>query len=615
MNLLMCLPVLYWSLVTGAQVTSPIVVTPLPDGVSIQGGESLRQVVASWDVYVTLDPPVFPEELGIQVNNLDTAFDAVRTLERISIHIDLTALKLRRDRLHSILQTKVSHRAKRGLLDVGGSILSVLFGVATTSQLDRFKAAVVELADNQKDMGHAYNQLATIVNQTKTYTHRLALQQHHIERQMRILHSAINDLFKASQAHDRRLRSVEIAADLNRYVDILEMAAHAYERQVNLFHRQRAELEAGHLTRHLLSEDRLTEILQQAISNHQVISSNEWYYQHLSVTPIRQDTENLLYKVELPLIAPRPYILYNVLAHPVPVSNASVTVHLQLNKAYAIDTVSGNLFTPKFCLGHSPVVCQTGPEFDQSHMQCARGLITNRPRLIKTCKVAVKSFAGAPLIESVDVNQYLITSLGETLVIRCPGRAESHLQLPRGAHNVTCLSPCTITGQGWTITCINRLYLTRRYMMPVVQVTTLFNFSVTIETQQLHNVLPSFSDLVGPLDLITDIATIYTPHDASNHFLKDSPLSIITMVNVTCIAIIISLLSAFFLAWHKFRSRTLRLNTIFTQALPLATPNSPTVNPPDNSPPRTSIWPVLPPISNCFNHAQPTVESTTSAHV
>ena len=46
---------------------SSILVTPLPDGISITGGEPLRQVVATWDIFVTLDPPPFPVELEQQV--------------------------------------------------------------------------------------------------------------------------------------------------------------------------------------------------------------------------------------------------------------------------------------------------------------------------------------------------------------------------------------------------------------------------------------------------------------------------------------------------------------------------------------------------------------------
>ena len=167
----------------------------------------------------------------------------------------------------------------------------------------------------------------------------------------------------------------------------------------------------GHLSRDLLSESQLTEILAQASGRFQVISELEWYYQSLSVTPLWHSSNKLLYKIEIPLIAPRPYLLYQVLSHPVPITNSSFTIHVQLEASYAIDTVSGNLFVPQKCIGHQPTVCQTGPEYGPTLLRCARGLITNQSGLIKTCKVRVKDYSGESLIKLITTDQYAIAYL------------------------------------------------------------------------------------------------------------------------------------------------------------------------------------------------------------
>ena len=457
---------------------SSILVTPLPDGISITGGEPLRQVVATWDIFVTLDPPPFPVELEQQVRELGFAIAGVEALKDRGINLNVAPQRLRRLRLRAILNEGTGRtRARRGLMDVGGSILHALFGVATSAQLGRFQAALNEIGAQQMRIAHAHNSLATIVNQTKYYLGQMAIQQQQLTAQVSRISGAIQKIVKQVDSQERRINQLELVANLDRYIDTLELAARQYVAQIALFHRQRAELEVGRLTRDLLSEDQLVEILSQATTQNKVIQSKEWFYQYIEVTPLWQDGKSLLYKVELPLIAPRPYLMYQILTHPVPISNSTYTVHVLLQPSYAIDTVSGNLFVPSRCIGHDPTVCRTGPEYGPSLMRCPRGLITNRPELINTCRVAIKDYTGESLVTMIDLNQYAIASRGESLTVRCSGHTEQHVNVPRGAHNITCLRPCTIVGAGWTITCIDRLYLARRYVMPAVQVTAHFNFS------------------------------------------------------------------------------------------------------------------------------------------
>ena len=429
----------------------PIITTNLPDGISVTGGESLRQIIASWDIYVTLDPPPYPQALADQVTALAHMFDAFQALSREGHVFDLQPHILRRNKLARLLaidSTEVvrHNRVKRGLLDIGGSILHSLFGVATSAQLDRFKAAMLEVADNQADVAHAYTQLASIVNQTRTYTHNLAVQQHQLESNVLKINKAMSRISVVVQENARRIHRIELLTSLDRHLDILDIATNQYTAQVSLFHRQRAELELGHLTRDLLTPAQLKDILAQAAGKFSTISNTEWYYQSLMVTPLWRPSQSaLIYKIELPLVADRPYLLYHILTHPVPISNSSYRINIDIEPAYALDIMSGNLFIPRQCLGHSPIVCNPGAEFGQSMLTCPRGILTNRPQLVKTCAVKVHNSKSTPVISPIELNQFAVTSWGEHLIIRCPGVKESHLYLPMGANNITCLSPCTIT--------------------------------------------------------------------------------------------------------------------------------------------------------------------------
>ena len=57
----------------------PITIEPLPDGVSVRGGETLKVIDAAWHIYVTLDPPVPPETIVQRVLDLE---HTVKTLEK-----------------------------------------------------------------------------------------------------------------------------------------------------------------------------------------------------------------------------------------------------------------------------------------------------------------------------------------------------------------------------------------------------------------------------------------------------------------------------------------------------------------------------------------------------
>ena len=160
----------------------PLLVTSLPDGVSISGSEDLLQIVASWDIFVSLEPPPFPADLAERVAELESTFESVSKLANLGVSMDLQPFKIRRQRLQQILQLRVQRasRVKRGLLDIGGTILHHLFGVATESQLARYKATMIELHGRQEEIAHAYGTLSTVVNQTRTYVKQLAIQQRHL---------------------------------------------------------------------------------------------------------------------------------------------------------------------------------------------------------------------------------------------------------------------------------------------------------------------------------------------------------------------------------------------------------------------------------------------------
>jgi hypothetical protein len=389
------------------QEEEAIRVTPMPDGVSVRGGEDLRQIVASWNVYVTLDPPIYPAQLAQQLTALNLTFEILSKFRGGGIQGDLRGVYMRKHKLESMLKHAApKERIKRGLFDAGGYALRALFGVATTSQLKRFQEALTEVAGRQRDITHAHNSLASIVNQTRTHLRRLSYNVHQVELQLQEVSDYVGKISDVVRSTVHDVERLKILSDIDRYLDVVELAVAEYMDQVSLFHRQRAELSLGRLTRHLLTSAQLDQILQQATNKHQAVSNIDWYYLHLLVTPVWRYTSSLLFQIEIPLTAARPYLMYTLVSHPVPLANTSYAVHLRLESQYAVDTVSGKLFVPKLCIGTSPSLCQTGPEFGPTMLRCARGLLTNQPELLVHCRMEVMDFTGEPLVSTMDTNQW-----------------------------------------------------------------------------------------------------------------------------------------------------------------------------------------------------------------
>ena len=73
-----------------------------------------------------------------------------------------------------------------------------------------------------------------------------------------------------------KITRIELTTDLDHYLDLLNLAADAYncKSQVELFHYQRAELELSHLTRDLLSPTPLRDILPKADSSGMLTFAN-----------------------------------------------------------------------------------------------------------------------------------------------------------------------------------------------------------------------------------------------------------------------------------------------------------------------------------------------------
>ena len=127
-----------------------------------------------------------------------------------------------------------------------------------------------------------------------------------------------------------------------------------YKRQVDLYHIHRTSSEHGRLTEDLLPQYVLHNVLQQAVQKgFDYVSQIEWYYQYLTVEPVWQSGQNLVYRISIPLFYKHTYLMFNVYTYPNPVPNSSYSIQVKLEKHYGLDTITGGLFVTTSCAGRS----------------------------------------------------------------------------------------------------------------------------------------------------------------------------------------------------------------------------------------------------------------------
>ena len=585
--------------------TMPIKLSKLEDGLAITELGTLHQMIATWDIYVTLDAPVFPSALRDQIPRLNNTLEALKALSRQGLPFTLQTHTFRVAQLESQLALfGKSTRQRRGLIDVGGSILSALFGVATTSQLERFQATLDDVSENQDAIAHSLTHLASIINQTRAYSNQLAIQQYHMSTQLIHIKVAIGKLSDIMQDHEGRIKRLELIADFERYLTVLELSMASYLTQQQKFNRQRNELATGQLTRDLLPSKDLQNILTAASATHGTIKNLDWYYAYINVAPMTTKANTLIYHIQLPLIAPRPYLLYQVIAHPLPIANTSMAAVVNLAPQYAMATTDGFIFAPSNCLGSRPTICQNSPEYNSEHMACPRGILTKRPELIAKCKVNIIPAPSTPIITSIGINQYAFTSFGSHIIIRCSARPEQHIIVPKGAFNMSCLKPCTIHGAEWRLTCVDRMYIEHHIRTPPVLVPGRLNLSALFAEPRVLNVLQGLhsDDTVIPHPVALELDQLRGPilkHQSTQPTLHHHIiLYIIFGIFISTVAIFATILCWQF-RHHLRIYATHRATTIMT-SIPMIEPGSTeaedlneTLERPG---PTTRLWPILPPL-------------------
>ncbi len=477
-------------LLIAATVATDVQTSRLEDGLLVKSGGSLRSHVASWTVLVTLEQPRFPvEQLWLSTIRLRQVIS--HRAQRVAHAIlrswnnrlewvrgrlgpppsTLTSRVLNTDILISPVVTTFPPsittsnetngtpgsrgkrdiprpRRKRGLLNFVGELSSTLFGTVSQAQLDDLRRHVDEVSVNAARITHTINKMITVVNQTQDI---IEDDQRHI-MELKDFTLKLQTKFSAElsslQPEIVRLRSI---ANIEVLLATIEQQTYLLDRSHDLQHQRKADLEAGRLTEAILPVSDLTNIIDAAHGKGlRPPSTYQWFYEHSKIEPLwsEEDESLLVYRVILPFVDGDIYDAYTLMPFPVPANNFVVILKTALD--ISINTRSGDVHTPRHCVGQRPRVCRVGPAYGDGRFDCELGVISgDRTKAINCLIRAVNSTL--PIIDELTPGEFVVITHGETITIQCVGQRTSSVDLPEGAHYINFRPGCILQGAIWRI--------------------------------------------------------------------------------------------------------------------------------------------------------------------
>jgi hypothetical protein len=193
-------------------------------------------------------------------------------------------------------------------LDGIGIFAGWLFGLSTEGDLNEVRHLVDLTRQKQKEIVHHINEMTTVLNHTFK---EIQVNRDRIKRVSRAIYAIIpvvNELILGAQQTANAIKNLATAAEIDRVVITLELAARDFHIAHRNYARKRENLQSGCLTESLLPPKQLIEFLKLATTLQlRPIQPLYWYYRYCLVTSV-QGGVTLVYKVTLPMIEPRNFV-------------------------------------------------------------------------------------------------------------------------------------------------------------------------------------------------------------------------------------------------------------------------------------------------------------------
>ena len=350
------------------------------DGVLVQPTGHARTPRGFWTIVIVIEPPTKPSvaEWTSNLHSTLLSYNNITSEDRMLWDSQLHQLDdpdIPDDLEMSVPRRMHTSRRRRGLLNAVGLFSKSLFGTATQEDVDLLKNAVAESRTNLANLFHNQEQLLTVYNKTRNLLKNSFINVHALQSITQRLSSNVeamnNETTRLTHAVNYLVFARKMDVSLQRVADVLNI----YRRQQNIFHQQKMQLERGWLTEEILPPYVLDTVLLQIRQNHMATLPLHWYYEHLSVQPLWEQSDQLSFKVTLPGLSTEEYLFYQFTYFWVNWGNDHLRKITGRDKI-AINTATGHSFTPSdtLCIGASPLVCY--PDKVELQSNCETNLIS-----------------------------------------------------------------------------------------------------------------------------------------------------------------------------------------------------------------------------------------------
>jgi len=375
------------------------------------------------------------------------------------VHQIQSAVKSLEGKLSSLKQFLPRAERKRGLMNIGGTFLKVLFGTATTTDLADLHATVDTLSHKQGEVIHAVNQQLTYFKQmesTVKFDHEALANWSFILRDFAT---------KSQEKFQKTVTRLEWAMKLQEAttaVRQLEFSLTQLELQINELLEAVQILVTGKFPPRLIQFNVLQDILRNVTLNlpqgYELVMGTQfnnmpWYVKHVKAA-LLADLNSYMLVLYFPFtMADRKYELFKVIAFPLRILN---TTHVRFGldtEYFAISTlrqfyISLSEREMRQCEGDNVMVCPANKAVKSTRTEtCVLSLFLQR-RNVQECHRVVTAKQPPAMLERHSTLVLYFTPEPQTAHLRCRdsrGEWTTDNILLNGAGSLSGVQSCHIT--------------------------------------------------------------------------------------------------------------------------------------------------------------------------
>lgn len=450
------------------------------DGIIVHDAGRTKAVAGIWTVVVLLEIPRVPDLSSIRHQIQQQILDSNRHLPGAAIEI----WAMRRRFAELQLQTcadiippvtiktdtrsnlpaaqaahpdeQIHHRTKRGLFNFIGFLAKSLTGTALDSDVQELSHIVSGMQGEVSRLAQFDNYMVSVLNATQNVIRSQQSQIELLNEQTQQLHSIIVNINAKLNDHILAIQQLQIIQLIDQAITVLELASIAYKEVCQGYRRQVMQLERGRLSRDILPEGELEQILQGMRQKGMQTLSHHWYYAYMEIEPLWDTQTQLAFKLLLPATSYEQFSMYSLQYVPIKFNQTLVRT-VNGHPAVVLSTESKISFIPNnaLCMGHNPIVCY--PAVQYSKNLCEADIILYQR--ISRCNVTIAKLPNSvSQVFRSNFNPFEITVVPfeeESVIKRCPGHSPSQYKISL-ISQYRLDKDCSLAGNGWYIRGIRR---------------------------------------------------------------------------------------------------------------------------------------------------------------